>query len=674
MDITCSCGKRFRHKSVLTRHLQGKNNTCTLYLDDENTFAQKCSNPSNLQKQDCKCKYCNRILCNKSGRIRHERKCKGNSKESEGLETEVEIETEKKEEDISKAIQESKPVLNLLIEKNLEEKEHLKLENKSNMEEKLLAYQKIELFKRDLNVIAKALCKSENKTLPEIIEEYSLGNYFQENHKNVKSNNFSIPIPKIISKNISSKSDNKTLENKQTKELFIKSKIFYDLLNNENDNLEHLELPNTLEQQKQNTLETNNPLNLKPIITPGEITSKDLEIEITEPEHHHGPLSNNSNTSNTSISSISNILNKTTNNIAENIFNNNLNINSNNTLADNSTTNNNNNILNNFNEKDGVPFVYPFGYESINFLKNEEMLDILKSVRGSELVIDKIYSHLPNQNFINQNQKRFMITVIEPDEKRKQIIIKYYRQEEFARKLFENSIILLMRIYHRCHKRLSVEHKLIVLGNIKDIEEKLMGQTTLYDIYETIITGISNNSLTRRNFIELKKKLEDKDPEAVMKVQDALDIQCINLATYHRDISEKSLTDKDIDEIIWQPEEESPDMSLDHHRNNLLMHRVCETPRYMKRKELEKAEADLIRERGGKLGDVETLYNLRDNRNYHEAALLKGSYDLIPEHKDEINQLFAKKQSNMVKLQTVKFARDRERDRDKSREYLIKTF
>ena len=51
-----------------------------------------------------------------------------------------------------------------------------------------------------------------------------------------------------------------------------------------------------------------------------------------------------------------------------------------------------------------IEFYYN-GYENINFLKPEEMLEILKSVRGSEAVVDKIYSHISNQNFINQNQK-----------------------------------------------------------------------------------------------------------------------------------------------------------------------------------------------------------------------------------------------------------------------------
>ncbi len=414
--------------------------------------------------------------------------------------------------------------------------------------------------------------------------------------------------------------------------------------------IDDLQKANTLE--KINTLEEENilvsdKLDKEKIITP--LDKNDLQKYqpiITEPEESE------------SQSTATNISNTT-----NNIKNNSSNITNNNTNNTNNTNNgiiiNNINIgtLNNNDDKNNIPFVYPFGYENINFLKPEEMLEILKSVRGSEAVVDKIYSHISNQNFINQNQKKFMITVIDKDNKINPII-RYYKLEDFGMKLYQNSIELLMRIYHKCHTRLSVEHQLIILSNIKNIEEQLMNYTNHYDTYDTIITGISNNGMRRRYFTELKRKLEEEDPETTKKIKEILESQFEELAKYHEDLAKRSLTKEEIHQLVWEPAEDIPEMELYNHNNDLRLHRVIETPRYIKRKELEQDELDLIQQNGGFMGDVETIYNLRQSRNQNEATLLKESYELKPEHIEEINEVFSNKPNNMLKLQSVRLARN----------------
>lgn len=75
-------------------------------------------------------------------------------------------------------------------------------------------------------------------------------------------------------------------------------------------------------------------------------------------------------------------------------------------------------INNHINEKDDkIPYVYPFGCENINFLTDAETLEILKSPNGACLVLDKIYSHVDNNNFMKLNKKDKRISYIHSAEK-----------------------------------------------------------------------------------------------------------------------------------------------------------------------------------------------------------------------------------------------------------------
>ena len=431
--------------------------------------------------------------------------------------------------------------------------------------------------------------------------------------------------------------------------------LVYSFAKATNKNISEIILEHHLEeyfiddlQKIENTLEENlllsDKLNKEKIITP--LDKNDLQKYqpiITEPEESE-TQSTETNTTNNITNNSSNITNtnNNTNNTNNGIIINNINI----------------GTLNNNDDKDNIPFVYPFGYENINFLKPEEMLEILKSVRGSEAVVDKIYSHISNQNFINQNQKKFMITVIDKDNKTNPIV-RYYKLEDFGLKLYQNSIELLMRLYHKCHTRLSVEHQLIILSNIKNIEQQLMNCTMHYDTYDTIITGISNNGIRRRYFIELKRKLEEQNPETTRKIKEILESQFEELAKYHEDLAKRALTKEKIHQLVWEPVEDIPEIDLYNHNNDLRLHRVIETPRYRKRQELEQNELELIQQNGANMGDVETIYNLRQSRGQNEASLLKESYELKPEYVEEINEVFSNKPNNILKLQSVRLARNK---------------
>jgi hypothetical protein len=157
----------------------------------------------------------------------------------------------------------------------------------------------------------------------------------------------------------------------------------------------------------------------------------------------------------------------------------------------------------------------------------------------------------------------------------------------------------------------------------------------------------------------LKRKLEEQDPETTRKIKEILESQFEELAKYHEDLTKRSLTKEEIHQLVWEPAEDIPEMELYHHNNDLRLHRVIETPRYRKRQELEQDELELVQQNGGCMGDVETIYNLRQSRNQNESSLLKESYELKPEHVEEINEVFSNKPNNIMKLQSVRLARNK---------------
>ena len=608
----CVCGKKFPRKYFLDRHLRGKTNKCKLGIKPNKDVNSSLNSKKKKETQAHSCKHCGQLFTRKFNKDRHE-----------------EIYCQKKD--------------------NIQSEDETSIEPQQNVE-RIISNS----TKTAIQHLVYTCSKATNKNPADIILDYHLEPYFvddleqktekheiQETQNNNLDNNLNTNLIKI--ENVNNDVDNV----EEGKNNF--NSNFKNFKKNKNEK-NSLRLFDDLEEE--------NPFFLSKL--------KEVRLQSTETPDSYSNTSNSSsiitNSNNTTNNNNTNNDNSTTSNT--NNTNNNTNngtiINNNNNISIGTLNNNSNNNTSMDKTKDDIPFVYPFGYENINFLKQEEMLEILKSVRGSQAVVDKIYSHISNQNFINQNQKRFMITVIDKDNKTNPIV-RYYKLEDFGLKLYQNSIELLMRIYHKCHTRLSVEHQLIILSNIKHIEEQLLNSTQHYDNYDTIITGISNNGMKRRNFIELKKQLEENNPETTRKIKEILEQQFEELAKYHEELTKRALTKEEIHKLVWEPAEDIPEMDLYHHANDLRLHRVIETPRYLKRRELEHAETDLVEQNGGYMGDVETVYNLRQSRSHDEATLLKESYDLQPEHIEEINEVFSNKPNNLLKLQTIRLARNRNR-------------
>jgi hypothetical protein len=101
----------------------------------------------------------------------------------------------------------------------------------------------------------------------------------------------------------------------------------------------------------------------------------------------------------------------------DNVQNSNLDVNSNNT-TNNNTTNNNTNSNNTINSNNtttniNVPdFIYPFGYEDISYISDDEKLRILTSTRAIIEALKVIYSKPQNCNIYRPNANKDNISII----------------------------------------------------------------------------------------------------------------------------------------------------------------------------------------------------------------------------------------------------------------------
>jgi hypothetical protein len=207
---------------------------------------------------------------------------------------------------------------------------------------------------------------------------------------------------------------------------------------------------------------------------------------------------------NNELQNIKQLLNQNTNSILSNTgqlattINNNEN-NMNNSNNNNTTINTTNNTINNtFNIMPNI--LYPFGFEDINCMTDEEHLELLK-VRGNLIpVLRKIYSYRQNFNHIRLNSNKDVITVLD-----KNMDLAVYKTKEFYEKMALQSITFLKQILHKYQPRLLFEHQLAVAINIEELRNFLATETEFTDI-AMFLEARFQNSLTK----EIFKKFTDK--------------------------------------------------------------------------------------------------------------------------------------------------------------------
>jgi hypothetical protein len=310
-----------------------------------------------------------------------------------------------------------------------------------------------------------------------------------------------------------------------------------------------------------------------------------------------------------------------------------------------------NNITNNINEQ--VPFVYPFGYENISFLSEEELLEILKSSNGANLVLEKIYSNIENNNFMKMNKKDKTMEYIESHN-----TIKTCNEKEFIKKMYEHRKNLLQRVFFLCYKKLSEQNKIIVWNNIQRVNDTLDTQSKNMDMeFSNLITNRSNNTLRKEKFREVKREIEHNNNKIIAKTKEVMDKTKEQQKLLNEDFSKKNISIDYIKNNIWNPEMKSDDMDIDDYRNNLYNNYLESTPRYNLIKKLEKEELKYILSNALTMGDIDNLYKYRQTRVNTEIKVITNKFTEMPEHYVEnINNLLIKNpvMENRKALENVK--------------------
>lgn len=463
---------------------------------------------------------------------------------------------------------------------------------------------------------------------------------------NVNINFFSKVLDTVLDKVIDKVAyifEKKTLINDSINNLVERKSI---IIQNANNNLEKPELP---ERQERPTPELVLDSKLNQASRGLGLINRNINI----PEFEFDEVNNRIIIPTTTTANSHNTISNTISNANQNCPINNGSI-ANISNTSNSTVNSNNvtnNITNNINEQ--VPFVYPFGYENISFLTEDELLEILKSSNGANLVLEKIYSNIENNNFMKMNKKDKTMEYIESHN-----TIKTCNEKEFIKKMYEHSKNLLQRVFFLCYKKLSEQNKIIVWNNIQRVNDTLDTQSKNMDMeFSNLITNRSNNTLRKEKFKEVKREIEHNNNKIIAKTKEVMEKTKEQQKLLNEDFAKKNISIDNITNNIWNPEMKSDDMDIDDYRNNLYNNYLESTPRYNLIKKLEKEELKYVLSNVLTMGDIDDLYKYRQNRVNTEIKVITNKFTEMPEHYVEnINNLLIKNpvMENRKALENVK--------------------
>jgi len=319
-----------------------------------------------------------------------------------------------------------------------------------------------------------------------------------------------------------------------------------------------------------------------------------------------------------------------------------------------------NNITNNNGISDNVPYVYPFGYENISFLTEDEVLDILKSQDGANLVLEKIYSHIDNNNFMKLNKKdKHMVYINSPNN------IAYCNDKEFILKLYEQSKILLQRVFFQYFNRLSNKYKYIVWCNIQKINETLDNKSlSIADRYTNLIAKKINDVESKKQFNIIKKGVETNDSNIISKNTNVYDISSLNIVKLNEELNNNTLNIDDINKI-WEELHSNNNASYEEFENDLTLHRFEDTPRYKLIQTLIKKELEFINHTKSTMCDISNIYKNIQLRISNELNLIRQTFtDIDEEYITEIKNLliFKPREDNETALLSLRFSNNNIKD------------
>ena len=359
----------------------------------------------------------------------------------------------------------------------------------------------------------------------------------------------------------------------------------FKLSNSDNITDKEFESLNKIVSSLKNSNPDNNTQFDKLISIIGELASIVVSNNTTKTHQNtHQNSNSNSNNSNNSINS-NNIANATINAGT---------INTNPTIVNN--VGNVGNINHNYGNLPNV--IYPFGYENINFLNQEEMLEILKSSNGAELALQRVYSMPENRNFHRPNANKDFVRVINSD-----MTVKSQNTKDFNSQMINQGVILMERMLHKCKNNLSFRDQFIVVNNIEDIRKSLMFETNITSILNIIETCFQDpvSKEIFKKFSDLLCREENFKKNKINLIRQLLE----ELERFNTEKLRVTISDNFLKQEVWSEEESrNEDADFDSIKNNLNIHYIQKTPRYKFLNKMQQDEMEYFDMHGMSLGDI----------------------------------------------------------------------
>ena len=344
-------------------------------------------------------------------------------------------------------------------------------------------------------------------------------------------------------------------------------------------------------------------------------------------------ITNTSNTSNTvsNISNISNIQN-IQNNTIQNI------------------QNTQNNVVNN----NHLPnIIYPFDYEDISFITDDEKLNILTSYNGVELALEKIYSKPENRNFFRQNSNKDNISILGKDMK---VQIKNIKQ--FNEQILNKGVLLMERMFYTCKNRLAFSDQLLIWNNIEKNRELLGYEYNLVNIMNMIETYF-RDPISKDIFKKFSDKLCREETYRKDKINVMKDL-IIELERFNQDKTNVTINDDFLRQEVWSQEEaKSKEADGDNIKNNLNLVRVEETPRFKFFIDMRKEEIEYFDMHGASIGNIIKYRSILLQRAKEEIDRINRLYNNDALGDEVRTKLINQTNSDMMShLQNIKFNND----------------
>jgi hypothetical protein len=365
----------------------------------------------------------------------------------------------------------------------------------------------------------------------------------------------------------------------------------------------------------------------------------------------------NLNSSSTKISqsanTLNNILNPTINNITSNTISN--------IQTQNNTINNIQNIQNIQNTQNNIVnnnlpnIIYPFDYEDISFITDDEKLNILTSSNGVELALEKIYSKPENRNFYRQNANKDNVSILGKDMK---IQIKNLKQ--FNEQILNKGILLMERMFYTCKHRLSFNDQLLIWNNIEQNRELLAFEHYLVNIINLIETCF-RDPISKDIFKKFSDKLAREEIYRKDKINIIKDL-IVELERFNQDKTNITIDDDFLRTEVWSQEEhKSKDADEDNLKNNLDLVRIENTPRFKFFNDMRADEIEYFDMHGASIGNIIKYRSILLQRAKDEIERINKIYNNDALGTEVREKLITQPNDNMLsQLRNIKFNKDLE--------------